>query len=134
MDMLSTREAAERLGLAHHQTVVKLVERGLLQAEWNEKRTRLRISTDEIERYQRERRPAHRPRSITMEAKLTRIVIVDDDQRERYQLVYEYSDGTQSDPQGSYATFEQAYEEVRYHGDPAFAGDYEQVPIEDRAI
>lgn len=65
-----------------------------------------------------------------MEATLTRIAIVDDDQHERYQLVYEYSDGTQSAPQGSYATYEQAYDEVRCHEDGS--DEYEQVPVENR--
>lgn len=62
---VSTRQAARLLGLAHHQSVLNLVERGLLAAEWNPGHTRRLISTAEIERYNCERRPAHRPRKQT---------------------------------------------------------------------
>lgn len=128
--MPTTREAADRLGIKS-RSVVKAIREGLIRAE---KRGRdYWIEDEEIERYARERRPQHRPKKeTTMEAKLTGIEIVMDRQGERYQLVYAYSDGTQTDPQGSYATFEQAYDEVRFHDDPASADEYEQVPVKDR--
>ena len=60
--MLTTREAAERLGI-QPRAIAKLIARGQLAATWNEAHTRLRIAEEEIERYQRERRPAHRPKT-----------------------------------------------------------------------
>jgi excisionase family DNA binding protein len=56
--VVTTKQAAERLGITPG-TVVQLIRRGLLTAE--------RFGRDyclteqEIDRYQRERRPAHRP-------------------------------------------------------------------------
>lgn len=57
--MLTTAEAAARLKLKP-RSVVQLISRGLLKAE---KRGRdYFIEAVEVERYERERRPAHRPR------------------------------------------------------------------------
>lgn len=56
--MLTTREAADRLGLKP-RSVVQFIRRGLIAAE---KRGRdYFISEAEVERYERERRPAQRP-------------------------------------------------------------------------
>lgn len=128
--MYTTHEAGDRLGIKS-RSVIKAIKEGLIKAE---KRGRdYWIEDEEVERYARERRAAHRPRKETaMEAKLIGIAIVNDAQQERYQLVYEYSDGTQSGPQGSYATSDQAYEEVRFHEDAIYADEYEQVPIRDK--
>lgn len=57
--MLTTHEAADRLGIKP-RSVVKAIKRGLIKAE---KRGRdYWIEDEEIERYARERRPAHRPK------------------------------------------------------------------------
>lgn len=57
--MLTTREAADRLGLKP-RSVVQFIKRGLIAAE---KRGRdYLIEEAEVERYERERRPANRPR------------------------------------------------------------------------
>ena len=57
--MLTTRDAADRLGIKP-RSVIKAIERGLIKAE---KRGRdYWIENEEIERYARERRPAHRPK------------------------------------------------------------------------
>ena len=61
-EKVSTREAARLLGFSHHQSVLKLIEREQIAATWNETHTRQLIDRDEIDRYNRERRPAHRPR------------------------------------------------------------------------
>lgn len=61
-EKVSTREAARLLGFSHHQSVLKLIERGQIAATWNEAHTRQLIDLPEIERYNHERRPAHRPR------------------------------------------------------------------------
>jgi excisionase family DNA binding protein len=56
--MLTTTEAADRLGIKP-RSVVQLIRRELLAAE---KRGRdWFITMEEIERYERERLPAHRP-------------------------------------------------------------------------
>jgi excisionase family DNA binding protein len=64
--MLTTREAADRLNIKP-RSVAKLIKRGLLAATMRGRD--YFIDESEIERYQRERRPAHRPkRSNTMTA------------------------------------------------------------------
>ena len=128
--MISPKAAAERLGISQSR-VRALIKDGKLKAEdIGLDRPLWAIDETELARFAALNRPHHRPRRETMEAKLTRIGIVDDAQRERYQIVYEYSDGTRSSPQGSYATPEQAYEEVAPHNDPGAADLYEQVPVE----
>lgn len=58
--MLTTNQAAERLGFTSHRPVVALIRRGVLHAvklgrDWL-------IEEAEVERYRVERRPAHRPK------------------------------------------------------------------------
>jgi excisionase family DNA binding protein len=56
--MLTTKEVADRLGLAP-RSVVQLIRRKLIAAE---KRGRdWFINAAEVERYAKERKPAHRP-------------------------------------------------------------------------
>jgi excisionase family DNA binding protein len=56
--MLTTKDAAERLGIKP-RSVARLIQRKIMKAE---KRGRdWFVSEEEIERYKRERRPAHRP-------------------------------------------------------------------------
>lgn len=58
METLTTTQAAALLNI-QPRSVVQLIRRGLLTAE---KRGRdYFITRDELERYQRARRPAHRP-------------------------------------------------------------------------
>lgn len=56
--MLTTREAADRLGIKA-RSVVQLIRREHLKAE--KKGRDYLIPAEEVERYERERRPAHRP-------------------------------------------------------------------------
>lgn len=57
--MLTTHEAADRLGIKP-RSVVWAIKRGLIQAE---KRGRdYWIEDEEVDRYAKERRPAHRPK------------------------------------------------------------------------
>lgn len=63
--MLTTAEAAARLGL-QPVTLRKYIKDGTIKAakhgrDWF-------ISTDEVDRYQQERKPAHRPRKETSNA------------------------------------------------------------------
>lgn len=58
--MLTTTAAADRLGIKP-RSVVQLIKRGLLAATKHGRD--YAIDEAEIERYERERRPAHRPRS-----------------------------------------------------------------------
>lgn len=62
--MLTTREAADRLGIKP-RSVAALIQRGLLAATWNAYARRFEIEPTEVERYERERRLAHRPRKET---------------------------------------------------------------------
>lgn len=59
--MLTTREAADRLGIKP-RSVAALIQRGLLIATWNSYARRFEIENAEVERYERERRPQHRPK------------------------------------------------------------------------
>lgn len=59
--MLTTKEAADRLGIKA-RSVAALIQRGLLAATWNDYARRFEIEDQEVERYKRERRPAHRPK------------------------------------------------------------------------
>ncbi len=62
--MLTTREAADRLGIKP-RSVAKAIKRGLIEAE---KRGRdYWIEDEEIERYAVERRPQHRPKSVPVD-------------------------------------------------------------------
>lgn len=56
--LLTTREAADRLGLKP-RSVVWAIKQGLIKAE---KRGDYWIESTEVERYRQERRPAHRPK------------------------------------------------------------------------
>jgi excisionase family DNA binding protein len=61
--MLTTREAADRLGI-QARSVVQLIRRGRLKAE---KRGRdYLIEAAEVKRYEQERQPAHRPKKIAL--------------------------------------------------------------------
>ena len=55
-DYLTLSEAGERLGL-DPETIRKYVARGILRGE----NLGVRVLRSEVERYERERRPAHRP-------------------------------------------------------------------------
>jgi excisionase family DNA binding protein len=63
--MMTTRDAADRLGIKA-RSVVWAIKKGYIKAEirgrdyW--------IEESEIERYEKERRPAHRPRGDKAEA------------------------------------------------------------------
>lgn len=58
--MLTTAEAAERLGFKSKRSISLLCRQGIIKGE---KRGRdWFVSEDEIERYRKERRPAHRPK------------------------------------------------------------------------
>lgn len=57
--MLTTHKAADRLSIKA-RSVVQLIRRGLLAAE--KKGRDYLISLPEVERYERERRPQHRPK------------------------------------------------------------------------
>lgn len=57
--MLTTRDAAERLGITA-RAVVLLIQRGQLKAQKFGRD--YAIEPAEVERYLRERRPAHRPK------------------------------------------------------------------------
>ena len=68
MDLLTTKEAAERLGI-HWRSVVKAIQRGALEAS---KRGRdYLIEQSEVERYDRERR--RKPTQPDADAKLTEL-------------------------------------------------------------
>lgn len=56
--MLTTAEAADRLGIKP-RSVAALIKRGLLAAMKHGRD--YSIATEEVERYERERRPQHRP-------------------------------------------------------------------------
>lgn len=63
--MLTTKQAAKRLGIKSHRSVINLIKRGQLKAEkfgrdWL-------VDEESVERYQQERRPAHRPKRGTSE-------------------------------------------------------------------
>lgn len=57
--MLTTAEAADRLGLKP-RSVAWLIKRGLIAATKHGRD--YFIDSDEVDRYQRERRPQHRPK------------------------------------------------------------------------
>lgn len=61
--MLTTKEAADRLGIKP-RSVAALIQRHLLAATWNSYARRFEIDPTEVERYQREKRPAHRPKKV----------------------------------------------------------------------
>lgn len=56
--MLTTKETADRLGIKP-RSVVALIKRGLLTATKHGRD--YSIATEEVDRYERERRPQHRP-------------------------------------------------------------------------
>lgn len=58
--MFTTHEVADRLGIKA-RSVVQLIKRGLLSA--TKKGRDYLIEASEVERYLKERRPAHRPSS-----------------------------------------------------------------------
>lgn len=58
MPTLTTKDAADRLGIKP-RSVVALIRRGLLQATKHGRD--YAIDEAEVARYERERRPAHRP-------------------------------------------------------------------------
>lgn len=58
--MLTTREAADRLGIAP-RSVAWLIRGKKIAAIWNDYARRYEIEESEVERYQRERLPQHRP-------------------------------------------------------------------------
>jgi excisionase family DNA binding protein len=63
--MLTTREAADRLGI-QPRSVVQLIRRGRIKAE---KRGRdYFVEAAEVLRYEQDRLPAHRPRKIEKES------------------------------------------------------------------
>ena len=60
---------------------------------------------------------------------LIKIGIVNARNTDGYSLVYEYDDGTQSGPDGWYASIEAAREAATPSGE--YASEYEQAPVED---
>ena len=62
--MLTTKAAADRLGITA-RAVALLIQRGILKAEKFGRD--YMIDPVEVERYLKERRPAHRPRAGTVE-------------------------------------------------------------------